>query len=189
MSSPSGPRPKAMRLGAHALRRDRGSPYHGFPRRQGGPRGKCRFLPSAHAPQGPQRRKVRFRGSIVPSQLPWRGEQRLSAGPSGGRSLPASDTQNFWVEERSPRERVGGTTGCLARDSRRDAHLHAAHPCGSGPCARVRGRSSNQWGWGRSERGLRAMPSGLAARGEGSAAGSGRYRCRHCCLQCRLAKD
>lgn len=69
------------------------------------------------------------------------------------------------------------------RIPKRQLLLHAAHPCGSGPCARVRGRSSNQWGWGRSERGLRAMPSGLAARGEGSAAGSGRYRCRHCCLQ------
>lgn len=48
----------------------------------------------------------------------------------------------------------------------RRSPLGVAHPCGSGPYSRVRGRGDSQRGWGFPERGLLAMPSGRAELGE-----------------------
>lgn len=150
-------------------------------------------------PNDREEEKFGFEGSPSPNPVPVAasGEveraQRLGQ-PSRGGSLSAPlfpGSQNFSSGSggrppgSGPRDRgppgLGRRTEC--------AHLGAAHPGGSGPHARVRGGCGSQRGWGRPEGGLRAMPSGRAARRECGAAGSGRRRRRSCCLQCRLAED
>lgn len=190
------PRPKAARPQAHTERRDNPNPQYYFPRQAGRLRGDCVSAPPAHAPQRPPRRKFSF--GVSPSPIPVgvaaaRKEGSPEAQPSMGRldsSIPLPCSQNFSSRERNPPGRgpSGQRVPCRERKER-GAHLDAAHTGGSGPHARVRARGGSQRGWGRPERGPRAMPSGRAALGECGAAGQGCCRRRCCCLQCRLAED
>lgn len=160
------------------------------------PAGRAAPRPRHTPPPPPPRtsKKVRLLG--LPRPLTVRvaaagKEGSPAAQPSKRRLSPSirlPGPQNLSSGEGRPPGRgpSGPRVPCGGRKER-GAHLGAAHPGGSGPRARVRARGGCQRGWGRPEPGLRAMPSGRAALGECGAASPG--RCRHRCLQCRLAED
>lgn len=185
-------RPKAARPRAHAERGDSLGPQHYLPRRAGRLRWDCGSAPPAHAPQGPQRK---FGSWGSPRPIPVRVAATGKREPSGSTLDGAAFSQHPASRLPELLERRGKSSGRglsgrpvpFRGRKERGAHLGVAHTGGSGLRARVRARGGCQRGWGCPELGLRAMPSGQAARRECGAASPGRRR--HRCLQCRLAED
>lgn len=135
------PRPASQAEGGAETARARSSAY---PRGQGGSAGTAAPR-SRHTPPATAKKKVRLQGLPL-SGWPLEAEKRarrLSLRGAAGSQHPASR-----LPELVERGRRGG--GGILREGDpgadgpcRGAHLGATHPGGSGPSARVRGRSGS----------------------------------------------